>query len=271
MTTVHWTRPRRYRSIFISDTHLGFRGARADFLLDFLRSTESTYLYLVGDIVDVWEMQRKRLYWPAAHNEVLKEIMAKAASGTQVIYIPGNHDELLRQYDGTVIQEVRVHRETIHETADGRRLLVLHGDQFDTVVQCSPLLAMVGNRAYDWLLRANHWVNWLRRALGFPYWSLAQYLKHRVKNAVQYISRFEEAVALEARRRGVDGLVCGHIHRAEITDIDGVLYTNCGDWVESCTALTEAADGSLNLVQWTDQARHTVKSWEGDALGEKAA
>ena len=265
------THPRRYRSIFISDTHLGFRGARADFLLDFLRSTESRYLYLVGDIVDVWEMQRRRLHWPAEHNDVIKEILRKAAAGTEVVYVPGNHDELLREYDGSVIRDVVVRREAVHCTADGRRLLVLHGDEFDTVVQCSPVLAMLGTRIYDALLRANHWVNGVRRAFGFPYWSLAQYLKHRVKDAVSYISSFEQALAYEARRRGVDGLVCGHIHRAEIREIEGVLYTNCGDWVESCTALTEAADGSLALVRWTDLAGHTLKIWEGEELGEKAA
>ncbi|MCS4505734.1 UDP-2,3-diacylglucosamine hydrolase [wastewater metagenome] len=262
----------RYRSIFISDVHLGFRGAQAEFLLTFLRQTESDNLYLVGDIVDLWEMhRRRRVHWPDAHTAVIHEILRKAENGTRVIYVPGNHDEALRDYAGSEVRCVSVHREIVHETADGRRLLVFHGDEFDTVVQCGPLLTALGNHAYDTLLWLNRWVNRARRLLGFPYWSLAHAVKHRVANATDYIARFEHAAAREARRRGVDGVVCGHIHRAEIERIDGVLYTNCGDWVESCTALTEAADGHLALVHWSDAARVTLKRCDATPPRQAAA
>jgi UDP-2,3-diacylglucosamine pyrophosphatase LpxH len=242
----------RYRSIFISDVHLGFRGCRAEFLLDFLHRTESEYLYLVGDIVDVWEM-RNRLFWPQAHNNVIRTILGKAKRGTKVIYIPGNHDEVLRDYAGMDFGNVSIRRDAVHETADAKRLLILHGDEFDSVVQCSRLLAMLGNRVYDWLLYLNRWLNVFRRKLGFPYWSLASYLKHKVKNAMQFISDYEHAVVREVRRRNADGVVCGHIHRAEITHHEGILYCNDGDWVESCTALIEKHDGRLELVNWTEQ------------------
>ncbi|MBA1149510.1 UDP-2,3-diacylglucosamine diphosphatase [Ectothiorhodospiraceae bacterium WFHF3C12] len=271
MNTVHRLRPLRYRTIFISDTHLGFRGARADFLLDFLRATDCETLYLVGDIFDIWEMERRGIHWPREHNLVVKTIFEKAANGTRVIYVPGNHDEAMREYDGTVIDNLHVHRQALHETADGRRFLVLHGDEFDAVVQCSKLVALMGSRIYDWLLRANYWINLIRRRLGFPYWSLAAHVKHKVKNAVSYISNFEEAVAYEARRQGVDGLVCGHIHHAEMRTINGVLYCNDGDWVESCTALVEDFDGRLELLRWTD-AEQTVHALEPAAeVGEQAA
>ena len=255
---VHQLTPLKYRSIFISDVHLGFRGCSADYLLDFLRNTECEYLYLIGDIIDVWEM-KKRLFWPQAHNNVVRTILGKAKHGTKVVYIPGNHDEVLRDYAGMEFGNVAIERNAIHETAAGKRLLVLHGDEFDSVVKCSRLLAMLGNRVYDWLLYANRWVNVFRRHLGFPYWSLAAYLKHKVKNAVQFISDFEQAVAREAKRRGADGVVCGHIHRAEITELNGVLYCNDGDWVESCTALVERHDGNLELMHWTER-QELVKS-----------
>jgi UDP-2,3-diacylglucosamine pyrophosphatase LpxH len=250
--SVHQLNTLRYRSIFISDVHLGFRGCRAEFLLDFLRSTDSEYLYLVGDIIDVWEM-RNRLFWPQAHNNVIRTILGKAKRGTRVIYIPGNHDEVLRDYAGMDFGNVMIRRDAIHETADGKRLLVMHGDEFDSVVQCSRLLAMLGNKTYDWLLYMNRWLNVFRRRLGFPYWSLASYLKHKVKNAMQFISDFEHAVAREVQKRNVHGVVCGHIHRAEITTHGEVLYCNDGDWVESCTALVEKHDGGLELLNWTEQ------------------
>lgn len=258
MGPVYKMRPQRFRAIWISDVHLGFKGCRADFLLDFLKSTESDYLYLVGDIIDIWNM-KKGLYWPQEHNNVIRTILGKAKRGTKVIYVPGNHDELLRDYHGLVFGNVTILNEAIHTTADGRRLLMIHGDEFDSVVKCSKLLALIGCQAYDWLLYVNRLVNHLRRYLGFPYWSLAAYLKHKVKNAVNYISRFEEAVAHEAVKRGVDGLVCGHIHRAEIANFDGILYCNDGDWVESCTALVEHHDGALQLLRWSDEVQ-AVKS-----------
>lgn len=258
IVSVHQMNTLRYRSIFISDIHLGFRGCRAEFLLDFLHRTESEYLYLVGDIIDVWEM-RTRLFWPQAHNNVIRTILGKAKRGTKVVYIPGNHDEVLRDYAGMDFGNVLIRRDAVHETADGKRLLVLHGDEFDSVVQCSRLLAMLGNKTYDWLLYLNRWLNVFRRRLGFPYWSLAAYLKHKVKNAMQFISDFEHAVAREVKKRNVHGVVCGHIHHAEITRHDGALYCNDGDWVESCTALVEKFDGELELLNWTEQPT-SVKS-----------
>jgi UDP-2,3-diacylglucosamine pyrophosphatase LpxH len=244
-------RPLRLRSAFISDVHLGTRGCRADLLLEFLKSVDVDTLYLVGDIVDVWAM-RKTFYWPQEHNNVLRTLLGKAKAGTKVIYVPGNHDEDFRDFVGTVFGNLEIHREYVHTTATRQRLLVLHGDEFDSVVKCSPWLAKLGSTMYDFTLGLNRHVNVLRRWFGFPYWSLAGYLKHKVKNAVQYISSFERAVSLEARRRGVDGVVCGHIHRAEIATIDGVTYCNDGDWVESCTALVEDMNGRLGIMRWAE-------------------
>jgi len=239
------------RSVWISDIHLGFRGCSADFLLDFLHKVECDYLYLVGDIIDVWEM-KKKMFWPQAHNNVIRTLLGKAKHDTRVIYVPGNHDEVLRDFDGAVFGNVEIQNEIIHTTADNRKLLILHGDQFDSVVKISPMLAKVGSRLYEWLLRANRYVNLIRRKMGFSYWSLAAFLKHKVKNAVQYISNFEQAVAHEAARQGVDGVVCGHIHRAEIARHDNIDYYNCGDWVESCTALVEHANGEMEILNWTE-------------------
>lgn len=245
--------PRRhYRSVWISDVHLGFRGCSADFLLEFLHSFECDTLYLVGDIIDLWQL-KKRPHWPQAHNDVLRTILGKAKHGTRVVYVPGNHDEPARDYVGLAFGNVTIEREVVHTLAGGERLLVLHGDEFDTVVQCSPWVARMGAWLYEWLIELNHVVNWTRRRLGFPYWSLAAFLKHKVKNAVQYIGNYEAAVAHAARQRGVDGVVCGHIHRAEMTEVQGLKYLNCGDWVESCTALTEAPDGTLSLVRWLEE------------------
>ena len=241
----------RFRSVFISDVHLGFRGCSAAYLLDFLRSIETDTLYLVGDIVDLWSL-KKSFFWPQEHNDVIRTILGKAKRGTRVIYIPGNHDSVFRDYDGMAFGNVEIHREFVHQTADGRRFVVLHGDEFDSVIKASPLLEALGNRAYSFVLGLNRYVNFFRRRFGFPYWSIAAYLKHRVKNAVAYIANFERALADEAKRRGVDGMICGHIHRAEISQIDGVLYCNDGDWVESCTTLIEDFNGRLSLLRWTE-------------------
>lgn len=260
----------RYRTVWISDVHLGFRGCAAEFLLDFLRSVECETLYLVGDIIDFWEMER-RMYWPQAHNNVIRTLLGKAKHGTKVIYIPGNHDEVLRDFCGADFGNVALRQNVMHETADGRKLLVMHGDEMDQVVKCSRFLAVLGSRAYDWLLWLNRYVNAARRLFGLPYWSLAAFLKHKVKNAVNFISSFEKGIAHEARRRGASGVVCGHIHRAEITEIDGILYCNDGDWVESCTALVEHADGHLEILHWTDAARGSLKSSEEIHAAEAAA
>ena len=241
----------KLRTVFISDVHLGSKGCRADLLLEFLKSVEVEYLFLVGDVFDLWAM-RKGFFWPQEHNNVVRTILGKAKGGTRVIYIPGNHDEELREFCGSVFGNLEIHREYVHDTADGRRLLVMHGDEFDTVVKCSPWLARLGSSVYDFLLGLNRHVNAVRRLFGMPYWSLASYLKHKAKTALQYIAGFEQAVAHAARKRGVDGVVCGHIHRAEITDIDGVQYCNDGDWVESCSALVEDMNGRLTLWSWPE-------------------
>ncbi len=246
-----YSRPARYRTIFISDIHLGTRGCKADYLLDFIKHTDCETMYLVGDIVDGWRLKRT-WYWPQAHNDVVQKLLRKVRKGMRLIYVPGNHDEFLRDYLGGHFGGVEVQKDAIHETADGKRLLVIHGDEFDGVVKYARWLALLGDWAYVTMLHVNTWFNYLRRKLGFGYWSLSAYLKHRVKNAVQFISNFEEAVVDEARRHGVDGVVCGHIHLAEMRLIDGILYINDGDWVESCTALVEHLDGRLEILPWAE-------------------
>ncbi len=241
-----------YRAIWISDVHLGARDSKAEFLLDFLRHTDSDYLYLVGDIFDLWKL--RSWYWPQIKNEILQQVFEKAKRGTRVVYVPGNHDEMLRDYCGTFYNGVHIEREAFHETADGRRFLVIHGDEFDCVVKHNKWLASLGSEAYDALLRVNHWYNYIRRKLGFRYWSLSAFLKQQVKNAVNYITRFESAVAREAQRRGVDGLICGHIHHASMRRIGDYQYNNAGDWVESCTALVENPDGHLQVLHWTEES-----------------
>jgi len=246
---IHRDVARRFRTIWISDIHLGTRGCQAELLLDFLKHTESDTLYLVGDIIDGWRL-KKSWYWAQSHNDVIQKVLRKARKGTRVIYVPGNHDEALRDYVPIQLGGVQVADEPVHETADGRRFLVIHGDQFDAVVRYAKWLAFLGDYAYNAALTINVWFNAVRRKLGLPYWSLSAFLKQKVKNAVEYVGRFEAAVAEEARRRAVDGVICGHIHKAEIRDFDGVLYCNDGDWVESCTALVEHADGRLAIVDW---------------------
>jgi UDP-2,3-diacylglucosamine pyrophosphatase LpxH len=239
---------RHHRTIFISDTHLGTRGCKAEMLADFLEHNSCDTLYLVGDIVDGWQM--KRWYWSEAQERVVREILKKVDDGTRVIYVPGNHDEFLRGYIGRSVAGIEVVLETIHETAAGKRLLVIHGDQFDGVIGCAKWLAHVGDRAYTFALKLNDGLHTIRRALGLHYWSLSAYLKRVVKNAVEYVSRYEEIVARAAATRGVDGVMCGHIHHAEIRMIGDILYLNDGDWVESCSALVEDASGNLEILRW---------------------
>lgn len=241
--------PMRYRTIWISDIHLGTRGCKAEYLLSFLKVTESEHLFLVGDIVDGWRLRRS-WYWPQAHNDVVQKLLRKARKGTRVVYVPGNHDEAFRGYVDNHFGGVHVVSEHVHQLADGRRFLILHGDEFDGVVRYARWLAFLGDHAYTAALTLNHWFNHVRRKLGYPYWSLSAYLKERVKNAVEYVSGFETAVADEARRRGVDGVVCGHIHKAEIREFEGITYCNDGDWVESCTALVETLEGRLEILHW---------------------
>jgi len=239
------------RSAFISDIHLGSRECRAELVLDFLRHVQMEQLFLVGDIVDIWSMRRS-FYWPQIHNDVLRTILGKTKHGTRVIYVPGNHDEQLRELCGSSFGNLEVHREYVHTTLRGLELLVMHGDEFDGAVKCSRWLTALGSGLYDVTLGANRAVNALRRRLGYPYWSLAGYLKSRVGNAVKYVHEFERAAAQAARRRGVDGIVCGHIHRPEIVELDGLLYCNDGDWVDSCSALIEDRSGELELWHWND-------------------
>ncbi|MGA2397338.1 MAG: UDP-2,3-diacylglucosamine diphosphatase [Steroidobacteraceae bacterium] len=241
--------PLKLRTVFVSDIHLGFKGCSAELLLDFLHSVEMEYLFLVGDIIDVWSM-KKSMFWPQAHNNVVRTILGKAKRGTKVVFVPGNHDEVFREFDGAVFGNLEIHNDYIHVGADGRRMLILHGDEFDSVVKFSPWLARLGSNIYDILLALNPYINWWRRLFGLPHWSLSAYLKNKTKKACQYIGSFEESVAQAARKRGVDVVVCGHIHRAEMREIEGVLYCNDGDWVESCSSLVEDMNGQLRLIDW---------------------
>jgi len=258
---------RKYRTIWISDIHLGTRGCNAHMLIDFLDSVDSDTLYLVGDIIDGWRL-KKRFYWPAAHNDIVWRIMKRAKRGTRVIYIPGNHDEMFRQFGGISFGGLEIKRKALHETADGRKLLVMHGDEFDTIMLAHRWLAFVGDAAYTALMGLNRWVNAVRQWFDLPYWSLSKMAKHKVKNAVAFISKFEEVVAHEAGARGVDGVVCGHIHNADIREIAGIEYYNDGDWVEGCTALVEHADGQMEVLHWADEM---AKRTEAEAQAARAA
>jgi UDP-2,3-diacylglucosamine pyrophosphatase LpxH len=240
----------RVRSVWISDLHLGTPGCQAVALLDFLRRVECDTLFLVGDIIDGWQLKRS-WYWPQAHNDVVQKLLRKARKGTRVIFIPGNHDEFARKYVEHNFGGIDVADDWIHTTADGRRLWITHGDLFDGVVQCAPWLAVAGDSLYEFTLKLNRHFNRLRAQIGLPYWSLSKYLKLKVKRAVSYVGDFERAVAREARKRRVHGVVCGHIHHAEMREIDGILYANDGDWVESLTALVEHIDGQLEIVDWS--------------------
>ena len=247
----------RYRTVWISDIHLGTPGCQAGPLLDFLKQVECDQLFLVGDIIDGWQLRRS-WYWPQSHNDVVQKLLRKARKGCRVIFIPGNHDEFARKYLQHDFGGIEVVEDWIHETADGRKLWVTHGDLFDGVIQCAKWLAHVGDTLYEFTLKLNRWLNRARARLGLPYWSLSKYLKLKVKRAVSYVSDFEVAVAREARKRGVHGVVCGHIHHAELRDIDGILYANDGDWVESLTALVEHADGRLEIVDWSGRSHASV-------------
>jgi UDP-2,3-diacylglucosamine pyrophosphatase LpxH len=242
---------RDYRALFLSDVHLGTRGCQAEPLLDFLRWNEAETVYLVGDIIDGWAL-KSGWYWPQQHNDVVQKLLRKARKGSRVVYVPGNHDEVLRDFYGTHFGGIDVVENAIHIGADGKRYLVTHGDQFDLVVQHARWLALAGDKAYDFAIGVNRVFNALRRRLGFRYWSLSKWAKLKVKNAVNYIGDFEKALAGEAQRHAVDGVICGHIHHAVIHDRFGVRYINCGDWVESCTAIAEHHDGTFEIITWTE-------------------
>lgn len=263
-----------FKSVFISDVHLGTRGCQAELLLDFIRSMECERLYLIGDIIDGWKL-KGGWHWPQAHNDVVQKVLRMARKGTAVIYVPGNHDEVARDYCGVHFGGVVIARDAIHTTVDGRTFLVTHGDEFDGVVQHAKWLAFLGDWSYRTILMLNTLFNHARRKMGFGYWSLSAFLKGKVKNALQFIENFEGAVADEARRRGVDGVICGHIHKAEMRDIDGITYINDGDWVESCTALVEHMDGRLELLEWAKMRSWSMIERTSDrttrpALGDRA-
>jgi len=248
------SQPRRYRSLFLSDLHLGTRGTQAEALLEFLREHDAETVYLIGDIVDGWRL-RSSWYWPQTHNDVVQKLLRKARKGARLIYVPGNHDEFLRAFCGMQFGAIEIHDSLVHEAADGKRYLVIHGDVFDVVVRHARWLAFFGDWAYEVALWLSTRINIVRRRLGLAYWSLSAWAKARVKNAVNFIGRFEETLAMEARRRQVDGVICGHIHTAAIRDLDGFTYINTGDWVESCTAVVEHQDGRMELIDWR---RHSV-------------
>jgi len=261
-----------HRAIFISDVHLGTRTSQARGLLDFLRWHEADTIYLVGDIVDFWRV-RRGAYWPQQHNDVLQKLLRRVRKGTRVVFIPGNHDEGVRDFCGMQFGGIEIHQNIVHETAAGKRFIVMHGDEFDVVVRNSRWLAYFGDWAYSAALVLNAVLNRLRRRIGMNYWSLSAWLKRKVKNAVNYIGAFEEALAGEARRIGADGVVCGHIHHARIADLPGLRYINTGDWVESCTAIAEHHDGRLELIAWTALDREEpglVAVGDEHALGEAA-
>jgi UDP-2,3-diacylglucosamine pyrophosphatase LpxH len=244
----------KYRTIFISDTHLGTRGCQAGLLLDFLNQTDADTYYLVGDIVDGWRL-RRGWHWPQTHNDVVQALLAKAHEGAAIFFIPGNHDEVFRSYFGTHFGGVEVVETADHVTADGRRFLVTHGDQFDSIVVNARWLAHVGDRAYEVALWLNTWLNRARRLWGGQYWSLSNWAKQQVKQAVNFISEYEKVLTEEARRGGYDGVICGHIHRANMRKVGGIDYVNTGDWVESCTAVVEQPDGTLKLIDWAEEMR----------------
>jgi UDP-2,3-diacylglucosamine pyrophosphatase LpxH len=255
------TQARRYRSLFLSDIHLGTKGCQAELLLDFIRHNDADTIYLVGDIVDGWRL-RSGWYWPQAHNDVIQKLLRKARKGTRIVYLPGNHDEFLREYYGTHFGGIEVVETAIHEAADGKRYLVIHGDVFDLVVRHARWLAFLGDWAYVFALGVNTYVNRARRLFGLSYWSLSQWAKLKVKNAVNYIGEFETTLANEAVRHEVDGVICGHIHHAAICDDYGTRYINCGDWVESCTAVAEHDDGRFEILTWTQRAATSPEAEE---------
>jgi UDP-2,3-diacylglucosamine pyrophosphatase LpxH len=252
MTSAAGTR-RSVRTLFLSDVHLGTKGCQAEFLLDFLRVVETDTIVLVGDIIDGWRL-KAGWYWPQLHNDVIQKLLRRVRKGARIVYVPGNHDEFLRDYEGSHFGGVEIHLEMVHMAADGKRYLVLHGDKFDVVVRHVKWLAHLGDWAYDWAIAVNIVVGWVRRRLGLPYWSFSGWSKSKVKTAVNFIGAFESAVVTEARKHGVDGVICGHIHHAALRDIDGISYVNTGDWVESCTAVVEHHDGRLELIRWTSPA-----------------
>ncbi len=252
---------RHYRTLFLSDFHLGTKGCQAGLLLDFLKIYDADTIYLVGDVVDGWRL-RRGWYWPQTHNDVIQKLLRKGRKGARLIYIPGNHDEFLRDYVGMTFGAVDIVQNAIHETVDGKRFLVMHGDEFDVVVRHAKWLALLGDWAYVLALGINTYLNWGRRKLGLTYWSLSSWAKMKVKNAVNFIGEFEQALTSEAKRVGADGIICGHIHHAGEKMMGNITYINCGDWVESCTAVVEHFDGRLEIIRYAADVRAAALATE---------
>ena len=261
---------KRYRTLFLSDVHLGTKGCQAHALLDFMRLHDADTIYLIGDIIDGWRL-RSGWYWPQGHNDVVQKLLRKVRKGARIVYVPGNHDEFLREYCGTHFGGVEIQETAIHEAADGKRYLIIHGDAFDVVIRHAKWLAFLGDWAYVLALAVSTQLNIVRRRLGFTYWSLSAWAKSRVKNAVSFIGRFEETLAAEGHRRGVDGVICGHIHSAAHRDFDGLTYINTGDWVESCTAVVEHDDGTMELIDWARRDLAPVRQGTSVARWQRAA
>ena len=259
-----------YRALFISDVHLGTRTSRADRLLDFLRGSTADTIYLVGDIVDFWRI-RRGLFWQDTHSDVLKELLARAHAGTRIVYIPGNHDDDLRDYCGTQFGGIELVMNTVHETADGRRYLVIHGDEYDVVVRYARWLALLGDRSYAIAMAINKPFNWVRKRLGLDYWSLSAYLKSRVKGCVGRMGDFEQALVSAAAQQHATGVICGHIHHAASRQIGDIHYINTGDWVESCTVAVETTQGKLAIIDWSDAARQRAEQEKRPPVLERAA
>lgn len=262
------TKKTEYQTIWLSDIHLGNRDCHSEYLLNFLDNIECKALYLVGDIVDVLAM-KQRLYWPASHFEVVRSIQEKANNGTRVIYIPGNHDAVMREFSGEQAFNIEIHRQFTHTTIDGRCLLVIHGDELDHQVIYRALYSLIGDFAYDLMVFFNRNLEALQRLFGLPYWSLATYIKTHVREAREIIEKYERAAVKLASERGFDGIVCGHIHKAEMREIDGILYCNDGDWTESCTAMVETLEGNLEILHWSDRS-NTIKQHDLQPLVKAA-
>jgi UDP-2,3-diacylglucosamine pyrophosphatase LpxH len=261
----------RVRSIFLSDIHLGTRACQAERLLDFLRVYEAEHVYLLGDIIDFWALARG-IYWPTLHNTFVQKMLKRARHQVKVVFVPGNHDEALREYADTNFGDIRVVREAVHTAADGRRYLLVHGDEFDQVTRYHRWVALLGDFAYGLLLRLNVLPSWVWRKLHLRgYWSLADYAKRTLKGALEFVYGFEESVAHHVRQMGMDGVVCGHIHSAAIKNIDGITYINCGDWVDSCTAIVEHEDGRMELIRWQGIEATEVPSRQDETTAEPVA
>ena len=250
----------KVRTIWLSDTHLGNKNTQAERLSAFLDETESDYLYLLGDIIDLWKMSKKG-HWPSSHQKVLDQIFAKAKAGTKVIYVPGNHDPFFKDFSGLWIAHVEVHKEYCHTSVSGKKLMLIHGDQFDAQMPCSKWLYAFADIMYECIVSANRKLNQFRRALGLGYWSLSGALKLKSKKVRHYIAEFERQCVAYAKEKGVDGIVAGHIHQAKLSKIDGIIYANDGDWIESCTSLVETVDGKLMLLDWAQEAHQVMPDW----------